>query len=200
MKQHNGVVWSAKILNVISAGFMFLAGLLLLVIPNLGNVLAQRILLGVLFGLTGGAKIFGYYSNDLYRLAFQYDFAVGIFCEVMTLLVVFTPLRTFNTLPLLISTFVVLDALLKLQMSFDARRFGMKSWVALFVTALLVCGVGGFAIGAVLAELMSYVAIVGIALMVDGLENAWVTAHTVRIRAKKKNFSHRFGLDEEEGE
>lgn len=196
MKQHYGVVKSAKILNVLSAGLMFLAGLLLLVVPNLGTTTAQRILLGVLFGLTGAAKIFGYFSNDLYRLAFQFDFAIGVFCEMLTLLIVLLPERVFDALPLLISVYVVLDALLKLQMSFDARRFGMKSWVALFVTALLLCGAGGFAVGATVAELIRYGAIVGIALMVDGLENAWVTAHTVRIRARKKNVSEHFGIVE----
>lgn len=198
MKQHYGVVASAKILNVLSAAFMMLAGLLLLVIPNLEKVLAQRILLGILFGLTGAAKIFGYYSNDLYRLAFQFDFAIGIFCEVLTLLIVLTPSSAYNTVSLLISVFVVLDALLKLQMSFDARRFGMRSWVALFVTALVVCAVGGFAVGAAVAELIRYVSIVAIALLTDGLENIWVTAHTVRIRAKKKNLSQQFGLEQEE--
>ncbi len=196
MKQHYGIVTSAKILNVISAALMFVAGLLLLLIPNLGTTTAQRILLGVLFGLTGGAKIFGYFSNDLYRLAFQFDFAIGVYCELLTLLIALLPERVFDALPLLISVYVTLDALLKLQMSFDARRFGMKSWVALFVTALLLCGVGGFAVGSTIAELMRYVATVGIALMVDGLENAWVTAHTVRIRAKKKNVSEHFGIEE----
>ena len=175
---------------------LFVTGLLLLVIPNLGTTTAQRILLGVLFGLTGGAKIFGYFSNDLYRLAFQFDFAIGVYCELLTLLIALLPERVFDALPLLISVYVTLDALLKLQMSFDAKRFGMKSWVALFVTALLLCGVGGFAVGSTIAELMRYVATVGIALMVDGLENAWVTAHTVRIRAKKKNVSAHFGIEE----
>lgn len=197
MKQHNTIVRSAKILNVISAGLMFVTGLLLLVIPNLGTTTAQRILLGVLFGLTGGAKIFGYFSNDLYRLAFQVDFAIGIFCEMLTLLIVLMPERVFDALPLLISVYVTLDALLKLQMSFEAKRFGMKSWVALFVTALFLCCVGGFAVASTVAGLMRYVATVGIALMVDGLENAWVTAHTVRIRAKKKNVSVHFGIEEE---
>ena len=110
MKQHNRIVRSAKILNVISAGLMFVTGLLLLVIPNLGTTTAQRILLGVLFGLTGGAKIFGYFSNDLYRLAFQFDFAIGVYCELLTLLIALLPERVFDALPLLISVYVTLDA------------------------------------------------------------------------------------------
>lgn len=197
MKQHYGVVTSAKILNVISAGLMLLTGLLLLILPDLAAVTAQRILLGILFGLTGVAKVFGYFSNDLYRIAFQFDFAVGIFCEIMAALAALVPANRFAVIPLLITVYITLDGLMKLQMSLDARRFGMKSWVLLLVTALLLVCTGGFAVTVGLAELMRYIPIVGIALMLDGLENAWVTAFTVRIRARKKNIVEQYGIDME---
>ena len=197
MKQHNGVVKSAKIINVISAGLMSLAGLLLLVIPNLETMVAQRIVLGSLFGLTGAAKIFGYFSNDLYRLAFQFDLAIGIFCILLTLLTELMPEYAFGTLPIIFAVYVSLDGLLKIQTSIDARRFGMKSWIVMLITAVLLFGAGGFALGAVLAQRLRPNAIVGIALMADGLENIWITASTVRIRARKKNLSGQFGLEEE---
>ena len=197
MKQHNGVVKSAKIINVISAGLMSLAGLLLLVIPNLETMVAQRIVLGTLFGLTGAAKIFGYFSNDLYRLAFQFDLAIGIFCILLTLLTELMPEYAFGTLPIIFAVYVSLDGLLKIQTSIDARRFGMKSWIVMLITAVLLFGAGGFALGAVLAQRLRPNAIVGIALMADGLENIWITASTVRIRARKKNLSGQFGLEEE---
>lgn len=197
MKQHNGVVKSAKIINVISAGLMSLAGLLLLVIPDLETMVAQRIVLGTLFGLTGAAKIFGYFSNDLYRLAFQFDLAIGIFCILLTLLTELMPEYAFGTLPLIFAAYVSLDGLLKIQTSIDARRFGMKSWIVMLITAVMLFGAGGFALGAVLAQLLRPNAVVGIALMADGLENIWITASTVRIRARKKNLSGQFGLEEE---
>lgn len=197
MKQHNGVVKSAKIINVISAGLMSLAGLLLLVIPNLETMVAQRIVLGTLFGLTGAAKIFGYFSNDLYRLAFQFDLAIGIFCILLTLLTELMPEYAFGTLPIIFAVYVSLDGLLKIQTSIDARRFGMKSWIVMLITAVVLFGAGGFALGAVLAQLLRPNAVVGIALMADGLENIWITASTVRIRARKKNLSGQFGLEEE---
>ena len=197
MKQHNGVVKSAKIINVISAGLMSLAGLLLLVIPNLETMVAQRIVLGSLFGLTGAAKIFGYFSNDLYRLAFQFDLAIGIFCILLTLLTELMPEYAFGTLPIIFAVYVSLDGLLKIQTSIDARRFGMKSWIVMLITAVVLFGAGGFALGAVLAQRLRPNAIVGIALMADGLENIWITASTVRIRARKKNLSGQFGLEEE---
>ena len=197
MKQHNGVVKSAKIINVISAGLMSLAGLLLLVIPNLETMVAQRIVLGSLFGLTGAAKIFGYFSNDLYRLAFQFDLAIGIFCILLTLLTELMPEYAFGTLPIIFAVYVSLDGLLKIQISFDARRFGMKSWLLMLITAVVLFGAGAFAVGAVLVQLLRPNAVVVIALMVDGLENIWITASTVRIRARKKNLSGQFGLEEE---
>ena len=197
MKQHNGVVKSAKIINVISAALMSLAGLLLLVIPNLETMVAQRIVLGTLFGLTGAAKLFGYFSNDLYRLAFQFDLAIGIFCILLTLLTELMPEYAFGTLPIIFAVYVSLDGLLKIQTSIDARRFGMKSWIVMLITAVLLFGAGGFALGAVLAQRLRPNAIVGIALMADGLENIWITASTVRIRARKKNLSGQFGLEEE---
>ena len=197
MKQHNGVVKSAKIINVISAALMSLAGLLLLVIPDLETMVAQRIVLGALFGLTGAAKIFGYFSNDLYRLAFLFALAIGIFCILLTLLTELMPEYAFGTLPIIFAVYVSLDGLLKIQTSFDARRFGMKSWLLMLITAVVLFGAGAFAVGAVLVQLLRPNAVVGIALMVDGLENIWITASTVRIRARKKNLSGQFGLEEE---
>ena len=41
---------------------------------------------------------------------------------------------------------------------------------------------------------------VGIALALDGLQNGWITAYTVRVRARKKHLTEHFGLDEEQDE
>ena len=38
----------------------------------------------------------------------------------------------------------------------------------------------------------------GGALGLDGLQNAWITMHTVRVRARKKNLSEKFGLENHE--
>ena len=197
MKSNNAVVRSAKIINLVSAVLMVVSGVLLMVLNAMETVLAQRIMLGILFGLTGAAKIFGFFSNDLYRLAFQYDFAYGIYCELLTLLLVFSPEQNYTVLHMLLVAYVIFDALLKAQMSLDARKFGMKSWGVILGTALFAGVAALFAAIALQSHILSPVFWVGLALCVDGAENAWITAHTVRIRAKKKNFSERFGLDED---
>ena len=197
MTGSNAVVRSAKIINLIAAALMCVSGVLLMALGSMESVLAQRIMLGILFGLTGFARIFGYFSNDLYRLAFQFDLAFGVFCEVLTLLLVLSPEQNYAVLHLLLVAYVLFDGLLKLQMSFDARKFGMKSWGVMLGTALGLCTAAAFAAAAIQSEILAPVFTVGLALCLDGCENCWITAIAVRIRAKKKNFSQRFGLPEE---
>jgi uncharacterized membrane protein HdeD (DUF308 family) len=192
----NAVVRSAKIINIISASLMAVAGVLLMTVDSMEEILAQRILLGILFGLTGAARLFGFFSNDLYRLAFQYDFAFGILCELMTLLLVLAPEQNYGVMHMLLVMYALFDALLKVQMSMDARRFGMKCWGVILGTALAVGVAGAFAAAAIQTELIRGLVMVGFALCLSGVENCWITAYTVRIRAKKKNISERFGIEE----
>ncbi len=186
-KQNTGLVMTAKIINIVFGSLMSVAGLFLILLPGLENVLAQRIYLGILLALCGAAKMFGYFSNDLYRLAFQYDLAVGGFCMILSLIAIFTPEEMYDVLPLLITLFVLSDALFKLQMAIDARRFGMKSWLVIMISGAVLCAAVLFAGASLLAELFRPMIAVGLALLLDGLENTWITAHTVRIRGKKKN-------------
>ena len=197
-KSNNAVVRSAKIINIVSAGLMIVAGILLMTIGEMEDIMAQRIMLGILFGLTGAAKIFGFFSNDLYRLAFQYDFAFGIFCELLMFLLVLSPEQNYQVLHLLLVAYVLFDSLLKVQMSMDARKFGMRCWGLILGTALLVAVLGTFAALALQTALIRALFLVGLALAVDGAENAWITVYTVRIRARKKQLSRQFGIDEEE--
>ena len=201
MKRGNGnnaVIRSAKIINIISASLMVVAGILLMTITSMEEIVAQRIMLGILFGLTGAAKIFGYFSNDLYRLAFQYDFAFGIFCEILSLLLILSPTQNYEVLHLLLVVYVLMDALLKVQMSMDAKHFGMKCWGVILGTALGLVAAACFSAVAMQTQLVRALVLVGLALAADGVENCWITAYTVRIRAKKKNLFDRFGIEEEE--
>ena len=77
MKKYN-IVKQAKIFNLIIYSFMVLVGLFLLLFNKL-TVMQEVIMIGALCIMVGGAKILGYFSNDLYRLAFQFDFASGLF-------------------------------------------------------------------------------------------------------------------------
>lgn len=191
----NAVKW-AKTINVISAALMLVAGVLLLCLPDLSNAALQRGVLGALFLLTCAAKILGYFSNDLYRLAFQFDLAVGVLSGVLACAILFAPERTFLLLPVFLIAYVMFDAVLKLQIAIDAKRFGMRSWLAIFTTSLVLFLAAAAVVMAMMTGRFRPTAAVGLALAADGVQNAWITMHTVRIRARKKHQSERFGLEE----
>ena len=110
MRREENAVIAAKIVNIVCAVLLTLSGVLLLCLPDLQTVTTQRVVFGVLFFLMCAAKVFGYFTNDLYRLAFQFDFAIGVFCGLLALMLVITPERAFHSLPTVITAFVVLDA------------------------------------------------------------------------------------------
>lgn len=195
MTDMNAVKW-AKVTNVISAALMCVAGVLLMCLPDIQTAVFQRRMLGALFFLTCATKILGYFSNDLYRLAFQFDLAVGVLSGLLALAIVLMPEETFARLPVFLIAYVMFDAVLKLQISVDAKRFGMRSWAAILTTSLALFFAAGFAVAALRMWGLSRSFSVGLALAADGVQNAWITMHTVRVRARKKNQTERFGLDE----
>jgi uncharacterized membrane protein HdeD (DUF308 family) len=193
------IVRQAKVLNIVIFSFMAAIGLFFLIFSPM-PVLVEVIMLSVLCILVGGAKILGYLSNDLYRLAFQFDFAIGLFLIVIGILSLIWGRDDVLGLARLFGIYVLIDGLLKVQTSFDAKKFGIQKWFIVLITALFVVAAGVVTMIAPYAEQVSQVLILYISLLVDGLVNIWITAYTVRVRAKKKNFEERIVLDAEESD
>ena len=73
----NKRIWAAKVGYIIVSILIGVLGIVLIATPNFSVSLLCRLGGGILI-LFGIVKIIGYCSNDLYRLAFQYDLAIGI--------------------------------------------------------------------------------------------------------------------------
>lgn len=189
------IVKQAKISNLIIYSFMVAVGLTMLIFREIPTNV-ETIILSVLCILVGGAKILGYFSNDLYRLAFQFDLAIGLFLAIIGVLTLIVgskdPLGTVR----LFGIYIFIDGLLKLQTAIDAKKFGIARWLVILLTAILMVGVGIVGLLASYLEQISQLIVLDVSLMLDGLVNIWITAYTVRIRAKKKNLEERFGLKE----
>ena len=178
------IVKEVRIIHVFVSVLLFLSGVFLFVWPDIGGV-AARWLVGVNFIITGSVRLLGYFSNDLYRLAFQYDFALGGFAVILGTLTFLYPDRVVDLLPYVLGTYVILDGLFKLQTAFDAKQFGMKKWIGLLISAIAVsvCGI----VVLIGATGWDRVILTGLVLTVDAAENIWNTMATVRVRAKEQN-------------
>ncbi len=172
----------------VAASALLVAVGILLMIWDYELILAVRYMVGGGLIVAGLSKVFGYFANDLYRLAFQFDLAFGLLTAILGLFVLFTQFKNPTFLVGVVVLFLLIDGLLKLQISVDARRFGMKRWALLMVSAGLVVVLSGLLFYALLdSRILNPVKTVGLALIVDGAENIWNTMYTVRVRARKKN-------------
>ncbi|MBE6630829.1 MAG: DUF308 domain-containing protein [Ruminococcaceae bacterium] len=176
------IVKEARAIHVVSSLLFALAGVFLLVWPEIGTLIS-RYLIGGCFILFGLARLLGYFSNDLYRLAFQYDLGLGGFCAVFGVLSIISPDNIQMVLPYTIGVYVLIDSLLKLQTAFDAKAFGMKHWYGLLISALLLI------LSAITLMVMTpklhVPAFVPVVLILHSAESIWNTLGTVRVRAKK---------------
>ena len=183
MKRAN-IVKEARVIHAVASALLVFAGILLVTWPDADDTLTRWVLGGT-FAVLGIARVLGYFANDLYRLAFQYDLALGSFCVIFSVLSVIRPDSIENVIPYAIGVYVLIDGLLKMQTAFDAKAFGMRHWYGLLMSAAAVSLFGVLAL--VGLTMWPHHLMVGIALILDGSENMWNTMGTVRVRAKKED-------------
>ena len=139
------------------------------------------VLTGVIVMLYGLIRLFGYFSGDLYRLAFQHDLAIGVMLVLLGAAQLFRPGLVGESAGII----VLVDGLFKLQTSLDARRFGLETWAVLLGLALLSCLTGAAALFGGLTGLRG----VGIALIADGLMSLTTVLISVKIQKRQKNLT-----------
>lgn len=98
---------------------------------------------GVVLIAFGCVRLIGFYSKDLYRLAFQYDFEFGILIMVLGLLILIRPERFIGLTCVSTGTLVLVDALFKVRIIRDARRFGIEQWRLLRIIAVATAVLSG---------------------------------------------------------
>ena len=181
----SALVRMAKTVSFVLSGFLLALGVILIFWSDeLSSVL--RFFFGVLSVLLGGAKIFGYFTNDLYRIAFQFDLAMGSLVALFGLLMLVKPESAMPLLTNAVVIYVLLDGLIRVQTAVDAYRFGMPCWYLLLAcSVLLVLGaLSVFLFGDAGHRFL----LMGVLLIADAGLYAFVTAYTVRVRVRKTNY------------
>lgn len=133
----------------------------------------SAIISGIILIAYGIIKITGYVSKDLYSLAFQYDFACGTLLIVLGLIVLFVYAKFFKYLSPGLGVLILLDSLLSIQTSIDARKFGIRQWQVI-LAASLVAGTFGVIQIVIGSNLTS-----GLALLAEGFLRQCVVLYTV---------------------
>lgn len=115
----------------------YIAAVIYLAFPDLPEM-ALSCFSGVILIVYGIIKLVGFFSEDLYCLAFRYDLTFGLLILVIGVLVLVKNASVAQYLTPGLGWIALLDNLFHIQMSKEARDFGMKEWkliLGLSVTA-----------------------------------------------------------------
>lgn len=166
---------------------MILLGIVVIAFPKLSALTVCCVTGGVILVL-GIVKLIGYFSKDMFRLAFQFDFALGIVCILHGCLLLLAPQQMVEIGTIVFGLFLVADGAFRLQAVHDARRFGIRRWWILLVFALLTCACGLFLIIDPFSGYRARMILFGVSLIIDGIQNFSVVKQTVHVcRAEDEN-------------
>ena len=156
------------------------AGLLLIFLPGT-SVKLLCMAAGGLLTVCGIIKIIGYFSKDLYRLAFQFDLSLGLMLAVLGVIILRNPDQAMSFLCLMLGIATMADGLFKLQSALDARRFGLKSWPLILTLAVGAGVVGALLMLRPMQSARALTVLLGIGMMLEGVLNLCVALFGIKI-------------------
>ena len=163
---------------IISAVF-YVAGAAYIILPEVSPQ-TLCVISGIVLIAYGVIKIIGYFSKDLYCLAFQYDLACGLFLVVFGIIALVRSQRIIPHLSVGLGALILLDGLLSIQMSRDARQFGLETWYVILAAAIVVGVLGGVVIISPFHTTAGQHIAAGCALLAQGFKSQCVVHHTVK--------------------
>ena len=166
---------TAKIGYIVMSVLFCVLGVVLLFTPGVSALWIGR-LLGIGLILFGAIKLVGYFSRDLFRLAFQYDLAFGLLLMALS-----HPGDALSFLCVMFGIPVLADGLFKIQIAMDSRQFGIRNWWLVLVLAALTCVVGVVLVFRPMTGVRALTALMGLSLLCDGVLNLSVALCTVKI-------------------
>ena len=145
-------------------------GVLFIVRPG-QSLKVMGLALGIAMIAFGAFKLAGYFSRDLYRLAFQYDLEFGILLIVLGVIVLLRTNGVMDFICIAAGVSILADGLFKIQIAIDARRFGIRDWWLILLLAVVTGGVGLLLVFRPWESVQVLTVLLGAALLAEGVLN-----------------------------
>ena len=139
---HEFKMWSVAPMRVAKTGYIAVSillavlGIVLIAWPTF-SVNALGVICGILLILFGGVKLVGYFSKDLYRLAFQYDMPFGILLIILGIIMLIHPGNLASFICVVFGLSVLISSLFNIQTALDAKKFGINQWWLIFALSVI---------------------------------------------------------------
>lgn len=170
----------AKTGYVIMSLSFCIIGILFMARPEHSALFIGRAL-GIAMIIFGIIKMIGYFSKDLFRLAFQYDLEMGILLLLLGIIAVTETIDVMNFIFIAVGVAILVDALFKVRIAFDSREFGIRPWWTILTLAILTGLIGLALIFRPLQSASLLTLLLGLALLSEGILNLCVAISTVKI-------------------
>lgn len=175
-----GIQRTAKYAYIGVSVISIAVGLLLMIFPSfLFNALA--VVCGTLMLILGAVKLVGFFSKDLYRLAFQYDFALGVLLIAVGLITILRPSRITDIICVIFGIAVLVDGLFKLQTAVQAKRFGIRYWWLIMLSACAAAILGILLVIRPTAGKEALTILLGATLLAEGILSLCTALAAIRI-------------------
>lgn len=170
----------AKIGYIVVSVLFCVVGILMMVMPDQSMATLVNIF-GIFMMIFGVIKLVGYFSKDLYRLAFQYDLQFGILLLVLGFIVIIKPNNVLNFLCIALGISILADGLFKMQIAIDSKKFGIPSWWLIMVLAVAADIIGLVLVFRPTESIHIMTILLGVSLLAEGILNLCVAISTVKI-------------------
>lgn len=155
-------------------------GIVLIAWPTF-SVNALGVICGILLILFGGVKLVGYFSKDLYRLAFQYDMPFGILLIILGIIMLIHPGNLASFICVVFGLSVLISSLFNIQTALDAKKFGINQWWLIFALSV-IAAVWGLILVFRPSEAADVMAVLlGITLLFENAVNICTVVTSVKI-------------------
>lgn len=177
---------SVKAIRAAKTGYIIISllfcalGILLIAVPGI-TAPALAGIFGALLILFGIVKMIGYFSKDLFRLAFQYDLASGLLLMVLGMIMIWKADNVMAFISVALGIYVLADGLLKIQIALDARVFGIRRWWMILAMAVAAGLIGCMLIVYPAKSAGVLAVLLGCSVLAEGILNLLTVLLAVRI-------------------
>lgn len=155
-------------------------GIVLIAWPTF-SVNALGVICGILLILFGGVKLVGYFSKDLYRLAFQYDMPFGILLIILGIIMLIHPGNLASFICVVFGLSVLISSLFNIQTALDAKKFGINQWWLIFALSVIAAVWGLILVFRPSEAADAMAVLLGITLLFESAVNICTVVTSVKI-------------------
>lgn len=170
----------AKIGYIIMSVLLCVFGVLLIVVPDI-SLSVIGIVCGALFIVFGLVRLVGYFSKDLYRLAFQYDLAFGLLMIALGIIMLLSPESLMNFICIALGLSIFADGLFKVQIAIDSKRFGLSTWWLIMALAVITVVVGIALVARPSDSSRVLIVLMGVSMLCEGILDLGTVITAVKI-------------------